>query len=322
MNICISVINVIQVIVKTVILVIREIVETVCKWVTTVITTIKEVVQKVCKWLPWPLNKLCNWVTKLIEVVEVVTKWVCEEVITRIFDWVEVIFIYLFYFLTWVCWVINWPLRFFLDLIWCWMGIRPKKFIHVCVKILTDEKDDPALSVDKVKILLSETQKRFEQCNISLCILGIQLIKKPNLLTGYECGVSGLFSKYHVWFANHQCSNYIGSSIVPITIFVVKNLNPGKGCAIPGNHYIVIDVDASNATIAHEIGHLSDLWKHSDDPGNVMYSPTSDDSVKFTKSQCCMIRSSRYATLINIFGCSKKEAGVASTTSKSRPCCE
>jgi len=307
MNLCIMVVNTIRIIVRTVIQIVREIVTTVCSWVTTVIRTIREVTEKVCSWLPWPLNKICNWVTKIIEIIETVTEWVCEEVIERIVDWVEIFFEYIFYILTWVCWLISWPFRFLLDLIWCWLGIRPQKFIHICVKILTDEKDNPSISIDDVRALITETQKRFDQCNITLCVLGLELVKKPEYLTGVSCGIGGLFSGHHVWFTNNQCTGGVGSSIVPVTLYVIKNVSPGKGCSIPGTHYVIIDTEASNATIAHEIGHLSDLWGHSDNPQNVMYSPTSDDSVSFTKNQCCMIRTSRYSTLSSFFGCSSKQ---------------
>lgn len=320
MHVCILVVNIIRIIVRTVIQIIREIVTTVCKLVTTIITVIKEVVKKVCSWLPWPLNKVCNLVTKLIEITETITEWICEEVIERIVDWVEIFFVYLLYIFTWICWIINWPFRI-LELFGCWLGIRPKNYIHICVKILTDEKGTPAMPIDDVRKLITETQKRFDQCNITLCVLGFELVKKPEYLTGVNCGIGGLFSSHHVWFSNNQCTGGVGSSITPVTVYVIKNVSPGKGCSIPGSNYVIIDIEASNATIAHEIGHLSDLWRHSDDPQNVMYTPTSDESVDFKKNQCCIIRSSRYSTLSSFFGCSSKGLRSKVLAGKSSSCC-
>ena len=69
--------------------IVHEIVSTVCDWVTTTITTFREVVETICRWLPWPLNKLCDLVVTIIKIVETVVEWVCEEVIERIFVWVE-----------------------------------------------------------------------------------------------------------------------------------------------------------------------------------------------------------------------------------------
>lgn len=321
MHLCILVVNTIRIIVRTVIQIVREILTTVCSWVTTVIKIIREVMEKVCSWLPWPLNKVCNWVTKTIEIIETVTEWVCEEVVQRIVEWVEIVFEYISYILTWVCWLVSWPLRFLLDHLWCWLGISPRKFMHIWAKILTDERDTPAMSVEAVRALLGETQKRLDRCNITLCVLGIELVKKPAFLTGVRCGIRGLFSSHHAWFTKNQFTGGVGSSIVPITLYVISNVDPGKGCSIPGTHYIIIDTEASNATIAHEIGHLSDLWRHSDNPQNVMYSPSSDDSINFTKSQCCMIRSSRYSTLSSFFGCSSKGLRTKVLVGKSSSCC-
>lgn len=302
MHICVAVLNIVKVIVRRIIEIIREVVRTVCGWVTTIIRTVKEVVSKVCKKLPWPLNKLCKWVTKLIEVIETVVEWICKEVIERIIDIVEVIIEYVFLVLDWVCWVIDWVFRFLCDLIWCWMGIKPKKYIRVCVKILTDEKGNPAMSEQKVRRLLKEAQARFDQCNIELVVVRFEFVEKGEYLSGVSCGFSALFKGPHLWFTANACPQPLGSFLQPITIYVVKDVGSGKGCAIPGTNYIIVDQEASDATIPHEIGHLCDLWKHSDDPENVMYSPTSNVSRKFTRNQCCLIRSSKYASLTGRIG--------------------
>ena len=177
------------------------------------------------------------------------------------------------------------------------------------------------MTLTDVKEMIAETQLRFDQCMITLCVLGIEFVKKPKYFTGFKCGVRGLFSGHHLWFTDNQCTHGVGSSIVPITVYIIDDVVPGKGCGIPGTNYIVIDKDASNATIAHEIGHLADLWKHSSDPDNVMYSPTSDNSLKFTKNQCCMIRTSRYTTLSSYFGCSSKKLRGRVLSDSSSSCC-
>lgn len=302
MHICVAVVNMVKVTIRRVIEVVREVVRTVCSWVTTAIRTVKEVVKKVCKWLPWPLNKLCDLVTKLVEVIEYVTEWVCKEVIERIIDYVEIIFEYIFYIIDWICWLVDWIVRFFLELIWCWMGIRPKKYIRLCVKILTDNKDVPAMTEAEVRTLLKEAQARFHQCNLELIVTGFEFVRQEKYLTGVPCGFGALFKESHLWFTENSCAQPFGSFLVPITAYVVKDVGGGKGCAIPGTNYIIIDKDASNATIPHEIGHLADLWAHDDDPENVMHAPTSDDSKKFTKHQCCVIRSSKYASLTGKIG--------------------
>ena len=121
---CFAILEPLILIIRTFIQVARQIVRTVCEWVSSTITVIKEVVEKVCDWLPWPLSTICNWVTKLIEVIETVWDWVCEEVIETIFEWIEIITEYIIYILKWVCWVIDWVFRL-PGLLLCQLGIRP-----------------------------------------------------------------------------------------------------------------------------------------------------------------------------------------------------
>ena len=97
--ICFTILEPIILIVRTLIQVARQIVRTVCEWVSSTITVIKEVTEQICSWLPWPLSTLCNWVTKLIEVIETVWDFVCEEVIETIFEWIEIITEYIIYIL-------------------------------------------------------------------------------------------------------------------------------------------------------------------------------------------------------------------------------
>jgi CBS domain containing-hemolysin-like protein len=55
---------------------------------------------------------------------------------------------------------------------------------------------------------------------------------------------------------------------------------------------------------------------------HVMHTPTSDESVNFTKNQCCIIRTSRYATLNRLFGCSDKGASKKVLSGKSDSGCQ
>ena len=287
--ICAAILSPIVVLVRTLIQIVREVVRTVCEWVSTVITTVKEVVEKVCTWLPWPLSELCKWVTKLIEVVETVWEWVCREVIERIIDWVEVIVEYVIYILKWVCWVIDWIIRG-PALLLCLLGIEPRRFLGVCVKILADNAGNPAIPLATVQQMLRDAAAIFRRCNINMVVCSIEVVRKPEYLDSTTCGFSGMFKRFFTWFSANECS-----CCSNVTVYFVRDIVGASGCAYPGTNWVTVDAGGRGCTVVQEIGHLADLWAHSDTPGNVMANPCGDN---VTRTQCCMIRTSRFVKAI------------------------
>ena len=287
--ICNAVLTPVVVLIRTVIQVIREVVRTVCDWVSTVVTTIKTVVEEVCKWLPWPLDKLCDLVTKVIEVVETVWEWVCHEVIERIVDLVEIIAEYVVYVLKWVCWVIDWVVRF-PDLVLCWLGIEPRRFLSVCVKILADRAGTPAIPLPTVLGMLRDAASIFDRCKISLVVCSIEVVPKPEFLTSTTCEFSGMFRRFFTWFSAHTCG-----CCSSVTVYMVKDIKDARGCAYPGTDWVTVDASGDGTVIVQEIGHLADLWAHSSDPDNVMTDQSGGTHDQITASQCCMIRTARFS---------------------------
>jgi hypothetical protein len=286
--ICNAVLTPIVVLIRTVIQIIRDVVRTVCDWVSTVVTTIKTVVEEVCKWLPWPLDKLCDLVTKVIEVVETVWNWVCHEVIERIVDLVEIIVEYVIYVLKWVCWVIDWVVRF-PDLVLCWLGIEPRRFLSVCVKILADGAGTPAIPLTTVLGMLRDAATIFDRCKISLVVCSIEVMPKPEFLTSTTCEFSGMFKRFFTWFSAHTCG-----CCSSITVYMVKDIKDARGCAYPGTDWVTVDASGDGTVIVQEIGHLADLWAHSSDPDNVMTDQSGGTHDQITSGQCCMIRTARF----------------------------
>ena len=74
-----------------------------------------------------------------IEVVKTVWEWVCEEVVLRIIHWVRIAVRYIFWVLRWVCWLVDWPIRFIFRILPCLLGANHTVRIPVCVKVLVDE---------------------------------------------------------------------------------------------------------------------------------------------------------------------------------------
>lgn len=293
---CISILSPVVTLIRTLLQIARQIVRTVCEWVSSVITVVKTVVEEVCKWLPWPLDKLCDLVTKVIEVVETVWNWVCHDVIETIFEWVEIIIEYVVYVLKWVCWVIDWVWRG-PELLLCHLGVRPRKFLGVCVKILADEAGNPAIPVADVQGMMRDAAAIFRRCNITMVVCGFEIVVKPEYLSTTTCEFAGMFERFFTWFSANTCG-----CCSTVTVYFVKDIKDASGCAYPGTDWVTVDEDGDGTVVVQEIGHLCDLWAHSSDPNNVMTDQSGGTHDQITESQCCMIRTSRFVRFVRPCG--------------------
>lgn len=305
--ICAAILSPIVLLVRTFIQVVREIVRTVCEWVSKVITTIKEVVEKVCTWLPWPLSELCKLVTKIIEVVETVWEWVCREVIERIIAWIEILVEYVIYILKWVCWVIDWIIRG-PALLLCLLGIEPRRFLGVCVKILADDAGNPAIPLITVQGMLRDATAIFRRCALSMVVCSVEIVRKPEFLDSTTCEFSGMFKRFFTWFSANTCG-----CCSTVTVYFVRDIvnPPGlivSGCAYPGSDWVTVDAEGDGTVVVQEIGHLADLWSHSSDPNNVMTDQGGGTHDQITPLQCCMIRTSRFVKATPPCGLSLRRA--------------
>ena len=286
MTICRLILTPVILAIRQFIEVLRDVVRTVCEWVRGFIRTVKTVVERVCSWLPWPLSAICNLVTRVIEVIEEVWNWVCREVLERIVDFIEIVLEYVIYIFKWVCWVLAWPVRL-VELLLCRLGFRPRLRIHICIRVLSDAEDNPVVSWGRVRQDLREANQILEPCNIELAVIGADRVEQPEFISGLTCDVAGLFSSAWTWFSANECT-----SCAAVTLYYVEEISGAYGCSYPGSDWILVARDGDAGSIVHEIGHLSDLWGHSDDPENVMHAPS---GTKLTPGQCCMIRTSRFA---------------------------
>lgn len=292
MVICYRVVVVIEVVLRVIVEVVRWVTRTVCEWVSTVITTVKEVCNKVCGWLG-PFSFLCDWVCKLVEVVETVWEWVCREVLERIVTLLETFVTYLMYILRWVCFVLEIPLRL-IAFLGCLLGFKGRKFMRVCVVILADGEGNPTISMADAQQAMAGAARIFQQCNIQLLLDSIRIVRQPRFLEGTSCNFGGLFSAFFVWFSQNARPDCV-------TVYFVNGIESACGCAYPGANWVTVVVPGSTCpedklecVIAQEIGHLADIWPHSDDTNNnVMANPCGPN---FTDTQCCIIRTSRLTT--------------------------
>lgn len=289
MTFCHAVLTPIIVLIRTLIQTVRDVVRTVCEWVSSVIRTVKTVVERVCSWLPWPINELCKLVTKVIEVFETVWNWVCHEVIDRIIEWVERIVEYVAYIVRWVCWVVSWVVRG-PALVLCLLGLRPPRFLHVCITVLTDDEGAPAVSWGKVDRDLKQAQAILRNCNLQLVVTDRRRVAKPEFLDGTTCEFSGMFRDFFTWFAANECGG-----CAAVTVYYVNSIPGAIGCAYPGSNWVTVAAGGDGRTMVQEIGHLADLWSHSSDPNNVMSQGSGEQITTF---QCCMFRTSRFSSAL------------------------
>lgn len=291
--ICNAILTPVVLIVRTLIQVARQIVRTVCEWVSSVITVVKEVLEKVCEWLPWPWSELCSWVSRLVTVFETVWNWVCHDVFETVFDVIEVLVEYTVYVIKWVCWVIDWVIRL-PGLLLCLLGIEPRKYMGVCVKILADNRGNLAVPLADVQGMMRDAAALLRRrCNIELVVCSYDVLIKPEYLSSTACGLSGMFQRYFSWFSSHTCG-----CCSTVTVYFVQDIKDASGCAFPGTDWVRVDAQGDGTVVVHEIGHLADLWAHSSDPDNIMTNQPGGTHDQISHSQCCMYRTSRFAKFL------------------------
>lgn len=277
---------------EVVIPIIEEIVSTICGWISSIIEVIKEVVSKICGWLPWPFNKLCKWVVDLITVFETVWDWVCETIIETIITFIKHVLNILVFITRWICILISFVTGFIPYLL-CRLGLSNEKTVRICIKVLTDEKGNTKVNPEAIKKSMDTMSKIYGQCKIKVQFTGIEYIEKPEYLTGTGCGFGNIFTYWHSWFSSKACT-----CCNQITVFFVDEIEGASGCAIPGDNWCRVDagINYDSTIIAHEVGHLLNLWSHSDDPNNLMFGEFSTTSFNLTTHQCCTMRMSPFVT--------------------------
>ena len=193
-----------------------------------------------------------------------------------------------------ICWAIDWVIRL-PGLLLCFLGIEPPKFLGVCVKILADSAGNPAIPIADVRAMMRDAAAIFRRCNINLVVCSFEVVIKPEFMTSTTCDFSGMFRRFFSWFSSQTCG-----CCSTVTVYFVQDIvnPPGlvvSGCAYPGTDWVTVDAEGDGTVVVQEIGHLADLWSHSSDPNNVMTDQGGGTHDQITDSQCCMIRTSRFA---------------------------
>jgi hypothetical protein len=202
------------------------------------------------------------------------------------------------------------------DWIGSWLGIRPKQYLRLKVKVLKNVKGTHVAKEKRIQEMVDNTVRIFsERMNIA--------IQSPNPRTGgivemmheetQPWGVSptvsiqGAFGLVGDYF-NSLCT-YVhsssGSFILdwlgigePVYVFIVHKINGSTdldGWAAPVVHnFCLVEADGDDLTMAHEICHLCGVWIHSGGGNDLMHAQGRGEHL--SAAQIATVRSSRYVT--------------------------
>lgn len=276
---------------QVVIPVVTQVIQTACAWVSSVLQVVQQVMSQVCSSLPWPFKWVCNWVTTFITVLQTVWNWVCNTVINTVITFIKTLVGVLIYVAQVVCILINIVVGF-PALLLCLLRFNPSKVLRVCIKILTDEAGNSAVTPLAIQQNIARMSSAFEGCRVGVRVMSVEHIVKPEYLTTTDSSPSSIFSGWHLWFTQHACG-----CCGQVTVFVVDQIIGASGLTFWGDSWCRIDAacNSDDTIMAHEVGHLVNLG-HSSDPNNVMYSSYSATAHHFTQRQCCLARRSPFVT--------------------------
>jgi hypothetical protein len=202
------------------------------------------------------------------------------------------------------------------EMIGSFFGFMPTKKLKVKVVILLDAQKQPIASradVDKAVSLAKEVFK--DQAHVRIIsptgpdelIVGIHPEPAPEFVMNPLCdggGFGQVFTRVGRWFRRHSARTHAGSYLgygSPATIFVVNDVQKKNGCFIGvATDYGYIDGDALGRsegvllTLAHELGHACDLFRHKD--RTLMESGPGTRSRRLTRRQRAIVRSSPRVT--------------------------
>jgi hypothetical protein len=294
--ICQALLTPLTIVLTVIIPIIRQMLETVCGWVSSVITVVKTVVQKVCEWLPWPLSTLCNWVTQTISVLETVWNWVCNTIVTLVVQLITILISLVIYVVRIICIIVSLVIGLPAFLL-CLIGFTIPKRVRVCIKVLTDAEGNSQVTNEAIESSIATMRRVYGECTFEVAIDGIERVVEPSLLTSTDDSFWSLFSWWHAWFSQHACS-----CCNQVTVFFVDKIQGSSdGFTWWGDNWCRVDATANTdpTIMAHEVGHLLSLW-HVSDNNDLMFpnsGPPENPRNMLTSFQCCWMRMSPFAVV-------------------------
>ena len=183
----------------------------------------------------------------------------------------------------------------------------PPKKLRLHIFILAD-RNGPIVNPSDLTQSLEYAKQTFkDRFNVKLVPYGenmVEIIKKPapDAALTPDCGVGALNNEFLGEAGEYYASQLAGwnalpiSLTFPITAFVVRDVHNKVGCSLgPLTDYLTLDIGgvASKSTLAHEMGHVCNLW-HSCSKTNLMWKKAADRGNGAKGFQKNLLRSSRH----------------------------
>ena len=195
---------------------------------------------------------------------------------------------YALYLLGWLAWPLDGLLRLPALAREATVGGEPRSIRVVGAALVrSGAAPDPAL--ERVRRLLDEAGAVLRGIEVEVIVESVAARSWPEDVAPPACGPRALLGRFFPW-----ASARAGEAPC-LTVDVVEDLGPLAGCAVPGADWVVGDGRTDGTTVAHELGHLADLWIHHADPDNLMTDRPGGGHARITPAQAAMIRTSRFA---------------------------
>lgn len=201
--------------------------------------------------------------------------------------WLEPLLEYVLWILGWAVWPLDTMLRLPALAREASVGPAPRRIAVVAVALMRRGADGPAPG--RIGRVLEEAGILLEPLRLSLEVESVRALAWPDEVPPPSCGPGAVLSRFFPWASARAHPS------PRLTVYFVEDLGPLAGCAVPGSDWIVVDARTDGTTVAHELGHLADLWPHDADPDNLMTDRHGGAHARVTPFQAAMIRTSRFS---------------------------
>lgn len=199
---------------------------------------------------------------------------------------------YLLFLLGWLLWPLDWLVRGPLLLRDHSVGIGPRRITLRGAPLLRAAADPDAASA-RARAVLAEAGALLRALGLRLDVTSVVPMQLPEDVPIPACGPAIFTSRFFAWASARA------APAPELTVYFVEDLGPFAGCAVPGADWLIADLNTDGTTVAHEMGHLADLWRHHADPDNVMTDRPGGSHDRITPAQAAFLRTSRFSVRVS-----------------------
>lgn len=205
---------------------------------------------------------------------------------------IEAFLEYLLFVLGWLLWPFDWLVRIPILVRDHTVGASPRRILVRGTPLLRAAADRDAASA-RARAVLAEAGALLLPLGIRFEVESVEPVRLPEEVRIPACGFAIFASRFFSWASARA------AAAPELTVYFVEDLGPLAGCAVPGADWLVADLNTDGTTVAHELGHLADLWRHHADPDNVMTDRAGGSHDRVTPAQTAFLRTSRFSVPVS-----------------------